>query len=76
MRTIKMIHEAEYRPIDDLITYSPLPSTSIQQVDPFLFLNHHGPQHYAPNNRGLPLRTSSAPGNGDRNLYSRRRYRA
>ena len=55
MRTIKMIHEAEYRPIDDLITYSPLPSTSIQQVDPFLFLNHHGPQHYAPDNNGLPF---------------------
>lgn len=50
-----MIHEAEYRPIDDLITYSPLPSTSIQQVDPFLFLNHHGPQHYAPKNNGLPF---------------------
>lgn len=24
-------------------------------LDPFLFLNHHGPQNYAPRNRGLPF---------------------
>ena len=27
----------------------------IEQVDPFLFLNHHGPQVYAPRNHGLPF---------------------
>ncbi|MFB9865116.1 pirin family protein [Rufibacter immobilis] len=55
MRTIKKIHKAEYSPIADLVTYSPLPSRSLQQIDPFLFLNHHGHQVYKPNNRGLPF---------------------
>lgn len=55
MRTIRNIHKAEYRPIEDLITYSPLPSDKLRQIDPFLFLNHHGPQVYKPNNRGLPF---------------------
>lgn len=55
MRTIKKIHKAEYRPIDDLITYSPLPTKSLQQIDPFIFLNHHGPQQYPKNNNGLPF---------------------
>src|SRR5690606_16910570 len=27
----------------------------VEQVDPFLFLNHHGPQTYGANNRGLPF---------------------
>jgi redox-sensitive bicupin YhaK (pirin superfamily) len=55
MRTIKKIHKAEYSPIADLITYSPLPSRSLQMIDPFLFLNHHGHQVYKPNNNGLPF---------------------
>ena len=55
MRTIKKIHQAEYRPIADLITYSPLPTRTLSQVDPFIFLNHHGFQHYPANNRGLPF---------------------
>ncbi|EMR02130.1 pirin family protein [Cesiribacter andamanensis] len=55
MRTIKTLHTAEYAPIADLKTHSPLPSRSLQQIDPFLFLNHHGPQTYLPNNRGLPF---------------------
>ncbi|WP_373058848.1 pirin family protein [Zunongwangia sp. H14] len=55
MRSIKNIHKAEYRPIADLITYSPMPTGSIQMIDPFLFLNHHGPQKYPANNNGLPF---------------------
>ncbi|WP_192823367.1 pirin family protein [Rufibacter sp. LB8] len=55
MKSIKKIHNAEYAPIADLITYSPLPSRSLQQIDPFLFLNHHGYQEYKSNNRGLPF---------------------
>jgi hypothetical protein len=55
MRTVKKIHQAEYRPIADLITYSPLPSRQLQQIDPFLFLNHHGYQTYKPRNHGLPF---------------------
>ncbi|UOQ52697.1 pirin family protein [Hymenobacter cellulosivorans] len=55
MRTIQKIHRAGYSPIADLITYSPLPSRTLDQVDPFLFLNHHGPQVYKPRNNGLPF---------------------
>ena len=55
MRTIKRTYKAEYRPIADLITYSPMPTRSLRMIDPFLFLNHHGPQRYQPGNNGLPF---------------------
>jgi redox-sensitive bicupin YhaK (pirin superfamily) len=55
MRTIKKLHLPEYAPIADLITYRVLPTRSIKYLDPFLFLNHHGPQVYRPNNNGLPF---------------------
>lgn len=41
--------------IGDLVTTRPLPGPKVEQVDPFLFLNHHGPQTYPPDNRGLPF---------------------
>lgn len=55
MRNIKKLHKAEYRPMGDLETWSPLPTRDLQMIDPFIFLNHHGPQVYAPNNNGLPF---------------------
>ncbi|WMJ73916.1 pirin family protein [Cytophagaceae bacterium ABcell3] len=55
MRTIKHIHTAEYSPISDLETYRAIPTRTVQYIDPFLFLNHHGPQVYPPNNNGLPF---------------------
>lgn len=55
MRPNKALHKASYAPIDDLITYNPLPNRKIAQIDPFLFLNHHGPQVYTKKNRGLPF---------------------
>lgn len=55
MRTIKNIHKADYHPIADLITYNPLPSPRLRQIDPFIFLNHHGLQTYPRNNNGLPF---------------------
>jgi redox-sensitive bicupin YhaK (pirin superfamily) len=41
--------------IGDLVTQRPVPNPNLDQVDPFLFLNHHGPQTYPPHNRGLPF---------------------
>ena len=41
--------------IGDLRTRRPLPNEELDQIDPFLFLNHHGPQVYPPGNRGLPF---------------------
>jgi len=55
MRSIKKIHSAEYRPVADLVTYSPMPTRQLEMIDPFLFLNHHGPQTYGPLNNGLPF---------------------
>ena len=55
MRSIKNIHRAVNAPIDDLITYRAMPTSSIEHLDPFLFLNHHGPQVYGANNNGLPF---------------------
>lgn len=55
MRSIAKIHKAERRPIGDLKTHSPLPTRSLSQIDPFIFLNHHGPQTYPSPNNGLPF---------------------
>jgi quercetin 2,3-dioxygenase len=41
--------------IGDLRTQRPLPNRELEQIDPFLFLNHHGPQVYPPGNQGLPF---------------------
>ena len=54
-RTLKRLHPAQRDDIGDLITRRPLPGPGIAQLDPFLFLNHHGPQVYPANNRGLPF---------------------
>ncbi|ALW84182.1 nuclease PIN [Hymenobacter sedentarius] len=55
MRTIKKQHRAINAPIADLVTYRALPTDSVEHIDPFLFLNHHGPQVYRPKNHGLPF---------------------
>jgi redox-sensitive bicupin YhaK (pirin superfamily) len=55
MRTVKQLHRAISAPIADLITYRALPTASVEHLDPFLFLNHHGPQTYPPHNNGLPF---------------------
>jgi redox-sensitive bicupin YhaK (pirin superfamily) len=55
MRNIKNIHEAISSPVADLITYRALPTNTIEHIDPFLFLNHHGYQVYPKNNYGLPF---------------------
>lgn len=56
-RTIKALHKAVYEPIHDLVTYRAMPTDSIgmNQIDPFIFLNHHGWQEYMPHNHGLPF---------------------
>jgi hypothetical protein len=55
LKTIKRAHPALRDDIADLTTRRPVPGRDVEQIDPFLFLNHHGPQVYAPNNRGLPF---------------------
>jgi quercetin 2,3-dioxygenase len=55
LRPIKAQHPALRDDIGDLVTRRPLPGPAVEQVDPFLFLNHHGPQTYPADNRGLPF---------------------
>ncbi|MFC3070375.1 pirin family protein [Phenylobacterium soli] len=54
-KTVVAQHAAYRDDIGDLVTTRPVPGPDLDQVDPFLFLNHHGPQTYPPNNRGLPF---------------------
>ena len=54
-RQLVSLHSAMRDDIQDLVTRRPLPGPGLPQVDPFLFLNHHGPQTYPQNNRGLPF---------------------
>lgn len=54
-KTVKRAHPAMRDDIADLTTRRPVPGRDVEQIDPFLFLNHHGPQVYAPHNRGLPF---------------------
>lgn len=55
VRTVARQHPAIRDDIGDLITRRPVPGPGLDQLDPFLFLNHHGPQTYSANNRGLPF---------------------
>jgi len=54
-RKIRRRHAAYRDDIGELVTRRPLPGPGLQQIDPFLFLNHHGPQLYPPDNQGLPF---------------------
>ena len=54
-KIIRRVHPALRDDIGDLVTQRPVPGPHLDQVDPFLFLNHHGPQVYPPHNRGLPF---------------------
>lgn len=55
MSKITKIYPAVSAPIADMVTYRALPTQYVNYIDPFLFLNHHGPQVYKPHNRGLPF---------------------
>ncbi|HEY8614674.1 pirin family protein [Phenylobacterium sp.] len=54
-KTVLAQHAAHRDDIGDLVTRRPVPGPKVAQVDPFLFLNHHGPQVYPPGNGGLPF---------------------
>jgi len=54
-RKVTNVFPAVRDDIADLTTWRALPTTHLDMLDPFLFLNHHGLQTYAPGNRGLPF---------------------
>ena len=55
MKKILDIYRAVPAHMADLMTFRAMPTQKIEHLDPFLFLNHHGPQVYRPNNNGLPF---------------------
>ncbi len=57
MKMIRHNHLAVSEPIADLVTYRAMPTAAVtmNQLDPFIFLNHHGWQEYKPGNNGLPF---------------------
>lgn len=54
-KPVLRLHGAYRDDIGDLVTRRPVPSRELNNIGAFLFLNHHGPQTYTPNNRGLPF---------------------
>ncbi len=54
-RKLIKIHRGTRDDIADLKTTRALPTERLPHLDPFLFLNHHGPQVYPPGNHGLPF---------------------
>lgn len=55
LRGIKGVVSAQRDDIDDLRTQRAMPVPGLDSLDPFLFLNHHGPQVYPKANSGLPF---------------------
>jgi redox-sensitive bicupin YhaK (pirin superfamily) len=57
MKTVQAVYRAGYTDYDGLDTYRVMPTRNvpIDALEPFLFLNHHGPQVYKANNSGLPF---------------------
>jgi len=54
-KSVVRSHPAYSDDIGDLTTRRPLPGPGLTRLGAFLFLNHHGPQVYAPGNAGLPF---------------------
>ena len=52
-RTVKETHSPRREDIADLVTRRP--AHGMDLLNPFLFINHHGPQVYPPGNQGLPF---------------------
>ena len=46
---------AHNEPVGGLHTQRAFPTGALPDMNPFLFLNHHGPQTYPPGNAGLPF---------------------
>lgn len=57
LKTVVGLHGAVRADIGELVTYQALPASTlaVERVEPFIFLNHHGPQVYPPRNGGLPF---------------------
>ena len=55
LRSAVRCHAAHRDDIGNLTTRRPVPGPGLDRLGAFLFLNHHGPQNFAPGNDGLPF---------------------
>ncbi len=57
LKPVRAIYRASFTDYDGLDTWRVMPTRNlpIEALEPFIFLNHHGPQVYAPKNPGLPF---------------------
>ena len=55
LRNVLRLHSAIRDDIGNLTTRRPVPGPGVDRLGAFLFLNHHGPQNFAPQNDGLPF---------------------
>jgi redox-sensitive bicupin YhaK (pirin superfamily) len=57
MSNVNAIYRAGYADYDGLDTFRAMPGRNvpIETLEPFIFLNHHGPQKFPAGNRGLPF---------------------
>jgi redox-sensitive bicupin YhaK (pirin superfamily) len=57
MKAVVGLHKALRADIGELVTFQAVPNATLDagRVEPFIFLNHHGPQVYPPGNGGLPF---------------------
>lgn len=56
-KPVAAIYQAGYTSYEGLDTYRAMPTRNvpIEALEPFIFLNHHGPQTFSPYNQGLPF---------------------
>jgi hypothetical protein len=56
-KPVNAIYRAGYTDYDGLDTFRVMPSRNVtmDMMDPFIFLNHHGPQVFGAENKGLPF---------------------
>ena len=57
VKAVRRVHRARREDIGDLVTFQalPVPALGMEGFEPFILLNHHGPQVYPPGNAGLPF---------------------
>ncbi len=57
MKKVLAVYRAGFTDYDGLDTYRVMPTRNIpiETIEPFIFLNHHGPQVYSAGNQGLPF---------------------
>ncbi|OGU28147.1 MAG: nuclease PIN [Ignavibacteria bacterium GWA2_35_9] len=55
MRSVNKLYKAIDEPMQGLSTYRAFPNRGLDSLDPFILLNHHGPQNFPRDNTGLPF---------------------